>query len=81
LVAVFRVAGLGEFLYGDRFLLSCDSDGFVEQSLNLGRISAKGHEEHTAEPVQFRTPITVFKSFSERFRLVDCLKGFAGTIC
>jgi hypothetical protein len=47
----------------------------------LGFVGIASRETHTAKPVEFGAPIALIKSFSEPFRLVDCLKSFKGKIC
>jgi hypothetical protein len=49
-------------------------------ALNLELLSTQSGEKHTAEPVQSGAAITMLKSFSNCYRLVDCLKSFRGTI-
>jgi hypothetical protein len=46
----------------------------------LGLVGTNSREKHTAESVQFGTPIAVFKSFDQCFRLVYYLKSLGGTI-
>jgi hypothetical protein len=46
----------------------------------LGFVGTDSRQKHTAEPVQFGKGNTLLKSFSQRFRLVDCLKSFRGTV-
>ena len=45
-----------------------------------GLLSTQSSEKHSAQAVQFGAAITVLKSFSNCYRLVDCLKSFRGPI-
>jgi hypothetical protein len=47
---------------------------------SMGFLCSHSREKHSAEPVQFGAEIAELKSFSQCFRLVDCLKSFRGTI-
>jgi hypothetical protein len=80
LAAVFRVGCFGAFRQRNRLLLFCGADGFAERSLNLGFVGTNSREKHATEPVQFGTVNTLLKSFSNCYRLLDCLKSFRSTI-
>src|SRR6516162_8042371 len=77
---VFFAGRFSAFPQRDRLLFGCDFDGLTEQGLNFGLINTHTREKHPAEPMQFGTTSAMLKPFSQRFRLVYCLKGFRGAI-
>jgi hypothetical protein len=80
LAAVLRVGSFCAFFQRNRFLLLCCVDGGAERRLDLGLLGTHGREKHTAKAVQFGAEITVLKSFSNSFRLVNRLKSIRGTM-
>ena len=71
-----RVAGSGGFACQGRVRLYSAS----RRSQRLGS-RGKGYcrQKHSAQPVHLGAERTMLKSFSNRFRLVDCFKSFRGT--
>jgi len=45
----------------------------------LGLVRTQSREKNTAEPVQFSTPMALFTSFRQYFRLAYRIKSFGGT--